>query len=250
MGYSNVTKGYICYDMQQQRFFSNRDMVFHEDQFPFQQFPQVSDPSSHIFSHYPAALLHDEYFTDVSIHSPDLPPNSSPSLLHITPAPYPIDTNAPVSVPSVSQPLRMSSRLSKQPLWLTDYVSNHSAGNALYPLAASISYDHLSPTYQTYLQAFFAVVEPTSYKEAILDNRWLEAMQAELQALHDNHTWDLVPLPKGKIPIGCKWIYKVKLKANGDVERFKARLVAKGYTQKEGLDFHETFSPVVKIATV
>lgn len=75
-------------------------------------------------------------------------------------------------------------------------------------------------------------------------------MQYEIKALQDNHTWYLVPLPKGKVPIGCKWVYKVKLKANGDVERFKARLVAKGYTQKEGLDFHETFSPVVKIATV
>ena len=75
-------------------------------------------------------------------------------------------------------------------------------------------------------------------------------MQSEIKALQDNHTWDLVPLPKCKVPIGCKWVYKVKLKANGDVERFKARLVAKGYTQKEGLDFHETFSLVVKIATV
>ena len=75
-------------------------------------------------------------------------------------------------------------------------------------------------------------------------------MQSEIKALQDNHTWDLVPLPTGKVPIGCKWVYKVKLKANGDIERFKARLVTKDYTKKEGLDFHETFSPVVKIATV
>lgn len=244
MGYSNVTKGYVCYDLQQQKFFINRDVVFHEEQYPFQHFPKVSEPSSHIFYAYPAPSILD----DDSEQSPDLPSTLPQDFPHCL---VPISPT-PVSVPSVSshsQPLRRSFRLSKQPLWLSEYVSNPFAGNVLYPLAASISYDHLLPTYQKYLQVFFAVTEPTSYKEAIMDNRWLEAMQAELQALQDNHTWDLVHLPKEKVPIGCKWVYEVKLTANGDVERFKARLVTKGYTQNEGLDFHETFSPMVNIAT-
>ena len=75
-------------------------------------------------------------------------------------------------------------------------------------------------------------------------------MHAELKALEANNTWVLTPLPEGKQPIGCKWVYKVKLKADGSLERYKARLVAKGYTQQEGLDYSETFSPVAKFTSV
>ena len=75
-------------------------------------------------------------------------------------------------------------------------------------------------------------------------------MQAEINALKANNTWLMRPLPPSKVPIGCKWVYKVKLKADGSVERYKARLVAKGFTQTEGIDFYETFSPVVKFVTV
>ena len=75
-------------------------------------------------------------------------------------------------------------------------------------------------------------------------------MDKEIQALEQNHTWDVTNLPPGKLPIGCKWVYKVKLNLDGSVERFNARLVAKGYPQREGLDFLETFSLVAKIVSV
>ncbi|CAO2838095.1 unnamed protein product [Amaranthus hypochondriacus] len=75
-------------------------------------------------------------------------------------------------------------------------------------------------------------------------------MDVELTTLQANHTWDLVPLPCGKKPIGCKWVFKIKLKVDGSLERYKARLVAKGYTQEYGIDFHETFSPVVCMTTI
>ncbi|GKC41245.1 putative RNA-directed DNA polymerase [Tanacetum coccineum] len=75
-------------------------------------------------------------------------------------------------------------------------------------------------------------------------------MNVEIEALNRNVTWYITELPVGRKAIGCKWVFKVKYRCTGDVERFKARLVAKSFNQKEGIDYEKTFSPVVKIVTV
>ncbi|MCO5563971.1 hypothetical protein L7F22_017624 [Adiantum nelumboides] len=90
----------------------------------------------------------------------------------------------------------------------------------------------------------------TCFEDAIGNKNWENAMDEEIVALDVNQTWELVPLPKGKKAIGCKWVYKVKHKADGTIERYKARLVAKGYAQTYGIDYEETFSPIAKMATV
>jgi hypothetical protein len=95
--------------------------------------------------------------------------------------------------------------------------------------------------------------EPSCYQEAMEgsnNEKWKETMKNEMNALAKNATWDLLELPRdGKI-VGCKWVYKLKKGVDDKVERYKARLVAKGYSQKEGIDFHEIFSPVVKIVSI
>jgi Reverse transcriptase (RNA-dependent DNA polymerase) len=75
-------------------------------------------------------------------------------------------------------------------------------------------------------------------------------MTDELTTLAINGTWELVPPPSNSHVIGCKWLFKVKRKVDGSIKRYKARLIAKGYTQQEGYDYFDTFSPVIKPTTV
>jgi len=87
---------------------------------------------------------------------------------------------------------------------------------------------------------------PSCVKEAMASPVWSQAMTDEYQALLKNKTWTLTALPSNASLVGCKWIFKTKLHADGSFQRCKARLVAKGFNQTEGLDYSETFSPVVK----
>ncbi|GJZ28670.1 putative RNA-directed DNA polymerase [Tanacetum coccineum] len=92
--------------------------------------------------------------------------------------------------------------------------------------------------------------EPTTYDEAIRNPKWIESMNNEIEALLRNNTWTVCDLPKGRKPVGSKWLWKIKFKSTGEIERYKSRVVAKGYSQREGFDYSETFSPVVKMSTV
>nr|GMD95491.1 retrovirus-related Pol polyprotein from transposon TNT 1-94 [Ipomoea batatas] len=102
----------------------------------------------------------------------------------------------------------------------------------------------------SYISSIISTHEPQSYKEAVQSEAWKQATQSEIDALVQNNTWTLTDLPAGKSPIRCGWVYKIKLKADGSVERYKARLVAKGYTQQLGVDYIETFSPVARMTTI
>ncbi|KAJ9565416.1 hypothetical protein OSB04_001382 [Centaurea solstitialis] len=94
------------------------------------------------------------------------------------------------------------------------------------------------------------VKEPETYEEVSQNKAWQKAMEEEITALEQNQTWELVPRPRDIKPISCKWVYKIKRRPDGSIERYKARLVARGFSQQYGLDYDETFSPVAKITTI
>ncbi|MFS7908934.1 putative RNA-directed DNA polymerase [Helianthus anomalus] len=94
-----------------------------------------------------------------------------------------------------------------------------------------------------------STLEPTCVSQAFKDPLWRKAMDDEYNALLHNHTWELVP-PSSHQPIGCKWVFRVKRKTDGSIDKYKARLLAKGFHQQLGKDFFETFSPVTKPVTI
>ena len=81
-------------------------------------------------------------------------------------------------------------------------------------------------------------------------SKWREAMKKEMESLYENEVWDLVEPPKGRKIVGSKWVFKEKMGEDGTAERYKALLVAQGFSQKCGLDYDETFSPVVRTESV
>ncbi|CAL9010681.1 unnamed protein product [Prunus brigantina] len=119
-----------------------------------------------------------------------------------------------------------------------------------YPISHFVSTHRLSKSYASYLCQLSSVCVPTKLQDALSNPKWMDAMNVEMDALNKNKTWDLVPLPRGKKAVGCRWVFTLKHKADGSIDRYKARLVAKGYTQTYGVDYLETFAPVAKLNTV
>ncbi|PWA89235.1 Cysteine-rich RLK (receptor-like protein kinase) 8 [Artemisia annua] len=178
---------------------------------------------------------------------PEPPPITDPPI-HTEPPPI---TSQPTQTHNPTHPqLRTSTRISKLPTKLHDYKitlpksSKHHYTNF-------INYNNItSSSIRHQINTINNIIEPQSYTQAAKNPKWIDAMNLEMAALEANGTWIIVELPPGKIPIGCRWVYRIKFKADGSIDKYKARLVAKGFTQQEGVDYHETFAPVANMVTV
>ncbi|GKB93541.1 ribonuclease H-like domain-containing protein [Tanacetum coccineum] len=140
------------------------------------------------------------------------------------------------------------------PAKFNDYVVN---GSKKYGLEKYVTYTNLNTLNYCFSTNLNKSSEPTSYFEDVKNpnliegmNNEIEGMNNEIEALNRNNTWTVCDLPEGRKAVGSKWLWKIKYKSTGEIERYKARVVAKGFSQREGFDYLETFSPVVKMSTV
>ncbi|KAJ9555731.1 hypothetical protein OSB04_010345 [Centaurea solstitialis] len=206
--------------------------VFHEKVFPF-------DKSIDVPLHDPCK----DVVIPVAPRDDDLPNNDNDVSLS------PTTSNAsPETLNDEPVQIRKSSRQHKPPSYLRDFHCNSVSDKVSLPryaLANVLSYEQLSSSFKAFTASVSSNTEPRSYSETVKQKEWVLAMEQESQAMKDNNTWSIVSLSPG-----CRWVYKVKLKAGGTIERYKARLVAKGFTQQEGVDYLETYSPVAKPATI
>jgi Reverse transcriptase (RNA-dependent DNA polymerase)/GAG-pre-integrase domain len=232
LGYSQHHKGYRCLHLPTNKIYISRHVQFNELHFPF----STLQPT-----------------TTISPDS-DLPHTSSPALTTTI-------TILPSSSSSTSPTLSLSPSLPSD----THTTSQSRSTNATAPVSSSshpmvtrTKTSRLKPKqfphhhlYQAIQSAFNSDnSDPTCFSQAVKIKIWRQAMAQELDALAHNGTWSLVPAPSNTNIVGCKWIFKTKRNSDGTISRHKARLVAKGYTQEEGLDYFETFSPVVKPTTI
>nr|KAJ0223121.1 hypothetical protein LSAT_V11C200078420 [Lactuca sativa] len=98
--------------------------------------------------------------------------------------------------------------------------------------------------------SFLSIIEPKGIKDALQDADWVKAMQEDLAEFECNNVWDLVPTPEGVSIVGSRWVYRNNSDEDGVIIKNKARLVVKGYSQQEGIDYDETFTPVARIKAI
>ncbi|KZV53534.1 hypothetical protein F511_42283 [Dorcoceras hygrometricum] len=226
LGYPPGYRGYKLLNLDTNEILISCDVIFHEHEFPFQNTYNSDSQPSYIFS--------DNL----------LPVHSQLNNSHTIPDP----------ISSKSKQQSRSQRILQPPHHLQNYHcymhSSSPSTSTSHPLCNFVNYSKLSPLHRNLVNNISSIVEPTTFSQAVAIPEWKQAMSDELKALELNHTWSIVSLPPGKSVVGCRWVYKAKFAADGSLQRYKARLVAKGYTQQEGLDYLETFSPVAKMVTV
>lgn len=266
IGYPPGKRGWRLYDLETKEIFVNRDVVFFETFFPFAA-PPPEPPTAPISA--PSPAIYDDPLSITQQPAASAPAASAPpaaiSLSQARGSPSVIPP--PAASESDQSVVRQSTRTRQPSVRLKDYVCStvqhfnpptasssptpESRPSGLpYPLAAYVTCTNFSASHVCFLAAVTAGTEPSSFKEAVQHITWREAMNSKLDALRRNGTWTLSALPPGKTPIGCKWVYRIKYRSNGSIERHKARLVVLGNRQIEGVDYTETFAPVAKMASV
>ncbi|KAJ9546692.1 hypothetical protein OSB04_019235 [Centaurea solstitialis] len=231
LGASTDHRGYRCLDLITQKVIISRHDVFDETHFPFPDFqphPSADDYDSFAVDEPIPSI---SPLVDTSTNPPEAGTPSSLSQSHH-------DESSGTLSSSSSSSAEHSQPSAAPPPTSTHPMTTRSRRGSLRPkqiFNLSVTSD-ISPI-------------PRSTAQAMCDPHWRAAMDAVMAAILSNFTWDLVPKPSDANIVGNRWLFRHKFDSNGRLERYKARLVAQGFSQQPGLDFDDTFSPVVKPAT-
>ena len=252
LGYSSTQKGYKCYNPQLRRLIVSKDVRFHETNPFFSKSNEITAQGDGILDVFPLPRieLDEPHQHELSYVNVDDSPNEdsnegsySEDTLHDN---CDNEDDANECETTLPAPRRNPMRVRKTPTRLQDFVMY----KPTHPISNCVSYKRVTPNHAAFLSTISNYQEPQNFHEANSQEVWKEAMQEELKALDQHNTWSITKLPTGKKAVGCKWIYKLKFKSDGSIERHKARLVARGFTQTFEVDYKETFAPVAKMNTV
>lgn len=269
-GYSDKYKGYKCFHPPSRKFIISRHVVFDETSFPFKS-SNSSSSSIHVHSVFDSWLPNSvSPYSDTRLQEPTSTTHSNitiPTVVtnsHHDPVEPPIppsdlptspgnvqelqsaflphdDTTTSHTTDTTSNLESSTSPLEPQPTFVYHPMTTRSQKGIVKP----------NPKYALTVDSYQTIPhEPKTTKSALSYPGWKLAMLEELAALHQAKTWKLVPRTPHMHVIGLKWVFKTKLKPDGSLDRLKARLVAKGYHQIGGLDYTETFSPVIRPGTI
>ncbi|CAJ2641560.1 unnamed protein product [Trifolium pratense] len=268
LGYPSNHRGYKCLDLSNHKIFISRHVIFDENVFPFSN-SHTPESSCYEFLNTSDEPFPYHTFPTLTTHQPiTLPPTSispQPTIIH--------HPNNSASHHLLASPLNTSPTPHQTPINNINPTNSQPTPPSNTPSPNTIPTPHdplvnppLSPQMTTRAQhgifkprqlfnlhtSTSPVISPlpTNPINALQDHNWKMAMKDEYDALIENKTWDLVPRPTNANVIRSLWIFRHKKKSDGSFERYKARLVGNGSNQQTGVDCGETFSPVVKPATI
>jgi ribosomal protein L12E/L44/L45/RPP1/RPP2 len=279
VGYDAVQRGYKVYDYELKKIIISRDVLFNEDRFTFGRSKQLlvnmdnnnnNNKHSNDIDDIDETIGTLDYTKINNINIINGNPNINsvaaadrddaqhlPQDINIDinehkydndaePAPAPAEPLVPVAIlPPVNNPV--ANNLPNMPVAGNNNNSRPRRNRRAPEREFMVNID--SYNFNNFSALATTVEEPKTYQEMLVSQdvyQWHEAMKEEIKALYENNTWRLVQLPAGRTAIGSKWVYKVKLNKDGGIDRYKARFCAKGYSQEQGIDYNETFAPVVK----